>query len=374
VTVEGEFKPIEKITIESGIQSRMPCPYTFQQNGKAERKHIHVTEIGLTLLAQAKMPLHYWWKAFSTKVYLINRLPSSVNQNESPFSLLFEKKPDYDALKLFGCACYPCLKPYNQHKLQFHTTQCIFLGYNKSHKGYKCLNSHGRIFILRHMVFNENHFPFHNGFLDTRNSLKTLIGTIPIVLPSCSAGTTTSHTVESTHIKVNHQEGDLVSNEEQPTLGDLAANDDQPTLNDISIHANETTSHVNDTPEENNQQTQQDNTHWMQTRSKTRIFKPKLPYIGLLETNIEDKEPKNVNEVLLSPKWKTTMDAKFKALATNHTWILVPFQGQSGSLKLNRRQMTQLNEGKQNWLSKVFNKLWVLTMMKPLVQWSSPTR
>jgi len=192
-------------------------------------------------------------------------LPSLVNPNESLFSLLFGKKPDYDVLKLFGCAYYPCLKSYNQHKLQFHTTQCVLLGYIKSHKSYKCLNSHGRIFISRYEVFNENHFPFHDGFLDTRNSLKTLTGTIHIVLPSCPVGTITSHTVESTHKEVNHQEGDLVSNEEQPTLSDLAINDDQSTLNDISIHANEATSHVNDTlentPKENNQQTQQDNTH-----------------------------------------------------------------------------------------------------------------
>jgi len=137
--------------------------------------------------------------------------------------------------------------------------------------------------------------------------------TRPRPAPLPSLGTTTSHTVESTHKEVNHQERDLVSNEEQPTLGD------------ISIHVDEATSHVNDTPEENNQQTQQDNMHWMQTRSKREIYKPKLPYIGLLETDTEDKEPENVNEALLSPKWKAAMDAEFKALATNHTWTLVPF-------------------------------------------------
>ena len=56
---------------------------------------------------------------------------------------------------------------------------------------------------------------------------------------------------------MNHKKGDLVSNEEQPTLGELDVNDDQPTLSDIFIHADEATSHVNDTPEdtqkENNQ-------------------------------------------------------------------------------------------------------------------------
>ena len=67
----------------------------------------------------------------------------------------------------------------------------------------------------------------------------------------------------------------------------------------------------------------------MQTRSKTGIYNPKLPYIGLSKTDKEDKEPKNVNEALLSPKWKAYMDAEIKALTANHTWTLVPFQGQN---------------------------------------------
>jgi len=50
-----EFKPVQKIAIESKIQFRMSCPYTSQQNGRAERKYKHVTELGLTLLAQTKM-------------------------------------------------------------------------------------------------------------------------------------------------------------------------------------------------------------------------------------------------------------------------------------------------------------------------------
>jgi len=109
----GEYKVVQNRAIEAGIQFRMSCPYTSQQNGKAERKHRHIAEFGLTLLAQAKMPLHFLWEAFATTVYLINKLPSLVTQNESPYSLLFQKKSYYNSLKPFGCACYPCLKPYN---------------------------------------------------------------------------------------------------------------------------------------------------------------------------------------------------------------------------------------------------------------------
>lgn len=184
----GEFKGLQKIAQESGFQLRMSCPYTSQQNGRAERKHRHVVELGLTLLAQAKMPLYFWWEAFLTAVFLINRLPTPTIGNKSPYSPLFNKEPDYNNLKPFGCACYPCLKPYNAHKLQYHTTKCAFLGYSSSHKGFKCMNSNGRIFISRHVVFNEQDFPFHDGFLNKQISVNTFTEPASFFYPFVPAG------------------------------------------------------------------------------------------------------------------------------------------------------------------------------------------
>lgn len=40
-----------------------------------ECKHCHIVEIGLTLLAQASMPLRFCEEAFLKSVYIINRLP-----------------------------------------------------------------------------------------------------------------------------------------------------------------------------------------------------------------------------------------------------------------------------------------------------------
>ena len=107
------------------------------------------------------MPLKYWDEAFITATYLINRLPSKVIANTTPLERLYHQKPDYNSLKIFGCACYPNLRPYNRHKLEFRSTQCVFIGYRNLHKGYKCLEvATGRIYISRDIVFYETLFPF----------------------------------------------------------------------------------------------------------------------------------------------------------------------------------------------------------------------
>jgi hypothetical protein len=74
---------------------------------------------------------------------------------------LFGREPDYNFLRVFGCACWPNLRPYNAHKLEFRSKRCAFLGYSPLHKGYKCLDiSTGRVYISRDVIFDENVFPF----------------------------------------------------------------------------------------------------------------------------------------------------------------------------------------------------------------------
>lgn len=97
---------------------------------------------------------------FFTTTYLINILPSSSLSNNSPFLFLHFKLSYYKFLKAFGCSCFPHLRPYNSNKLTMHSKECIFLGYSSNHKGYKCLDPNGRVFISKYVLFNENKFPF----------------------------------------------------------------------------------------------------------------------------------------------------------------------------------------------------------------------
>lgn len=143
-----------------GMVFRHLCLYTHQQNGKSERKHKHIMETWLTLLAQASLPLLFWWHVFQTFVYLINKLSSFVLNFDTPFHRLFNKQPNYSKLKVFGCTVYLYLRPYHPHKFSYHSTKYVFLGYSLLHKGYMCVDSSGRLYIVLTLKFLENEFPF----------------------------------------------------------------------------------------------------------------------------------------------------------------------------------------------------------------------
>ena len=140
-----------------GIKQLLSCPHTPQQNGIAERKHRHITELGLSMLFDGKVPQKYWVEAFFTSSFLGNLLPSStLPNNKSPYEVLFNRKPEYSALRIFGSACYPSLRPYTANKLDPKSLQCVFLGYNEKYKGYRCLHPPtGRVYINRHVLFDE---------------------------------------------------------------------------------------------------------------------------------------------------------------------------------------------------------------------------
>ena len=144
-----------------GIIHQTSYPHTPQQNGISERKHRHIVETGLALLYRAHLPLNFWFYAFSTASFLINRLPSSVIGLISPWELVNGVSPSLSAFKTFACACYPYICPYNKHKLHPRFVECVFLGYPPLSKGYLCLDtSTNKVYITSYALFNENLFPF----------------------------------------------------------------------------------------------------------------------------------------------------------------------------------------------------------------------
>src|SRR5690606_24744027 len=86
-----------------GIVHQTSCPYTPQQNGVAERKNRHLMEVARSMMFHSNVPKRFWSDAVQTACYLINRVPTKILKNMSPFEVLNKNKPHIDHLRVFGC-------------------------------------------------------------------------------------------------------------------------------------------------------------------------------------------------------------------------------------------------------------------------------
>ena len=173
----GEFLYLRTFLENIGIHHRHSCSYTPQQNGRVEHKNRHIVEVGFSMLAPSSIPTSYWPYAFQYVVYLINRLLTIILHNKSPFKLLYNQSPSYALLWGFGCACFPFLRPLNQHKLQFHSKECILFSLGSHNKGYLCLNTQTSQIHISHDLPIFIPFPFlvpsHPIFTSSHSHLST---------------------------------------------------------------------------------------------------------------------------------------------------------------------------------------------------------
>ena len=95
-----------------GTLPQQSCPYTSQQNSRAERKHRHILDVVRTLLISTSLPECFWGEAALTAVHTINLILSPTTHNKSPFKFLYGQTPNYSSLRVFGYACFVSLPPH----------------------------------------------------------------------------------------------------------------------------------------------------------------------------------------------------------------------------------------------------------------------
>ena len=377
----GEFIALRSFLSINGITHLTTPPHTPEHNGISERKHRHIVETGLTLLGQASMPKSYWSYAFTTAIYLINRMPSDVIGGSSPYKRLFGQAPNYLKLRVFGCLCFPWLRPYASHKLDDRSAPCVFIGYSMIQSAYLCLNrTTGRIYTSRHVQFVESTFPFANPRETQSPSLEEStppsfasqmipvpISSLPLVQPSSYSPPTrdphlqrsmspatpspphspTSSPTCSTNRESQHQTREEQSQEaSSPNSLQLEPGPLSPTT--TSKSPSETTKSPstsnrpppnttpsssssapipspNPSPQPENQQPQEpQNQHPMRTRGKNNISKPIKKLTLAASLKAKSKIPSSVAEALRDPNWRKAMSDEFNAVLRNGTYELVP--------------------------------------------------
>lgn len=98
--------------------------------------------------------------AFHSAVFIINKLPTPIFHNKSPFEMVHHRKLYYNFLRASRCAYWLFLHPYNQHKMNFCLKNCICIDYSITYCCYKCLDVLiGKMYVSYHVIFYEYVFP-----------------------------------------------------------------------------------------------------------------------------------------------------------------------------------------------------------------------
>ncbi|RVW44081.1 Retrovirus-related Pol polyprotein from transposon TNT 1-94 [Vitis vinifera] len=289
-----------------GILHQSSCAHTPQQNGVAERKNRHLVETARTLLLHSHVPFRFWGDAILTACYLINRMPSSVLHDQIPHSLLFPDQPLYFLPpRVFGCTCFVHILTPEQDKLSAKAMKCLFLGYSRLQKGYRCysLETH-RYFISADVTFFEDS-PF---FSTTSESLPVSeVLPIPIVSPP--------EAMPPRPLQVYHRRPRVVAPlpfPEAPAdslpIPSASPAPALPSPHDLPIAVRKGT---------------------RSTRNPHPIYnflsyhRLSSPYSAFVSAISSVSLPKSTHEALSHPGWRQAMVDEMAALHSNGTWDLV---------------------------------------------------
>ncbi|XP_016513327.2 uncharacterized protein LOC107830311 [Nicotiana tabacum] len=307
---------------EKGIIHQTSCPHIPQQNGVVKRKHRHLPETTRALLFQSYLPIKFWGDCLLTATYLINRFPSPLLKNKSPYELLFGKAPTYSHLRSFGCLCYSTMPKIYRDKFHPRSIPCVFLGYPFAKKGYKLYNlTTQSCFVSRDVIFHEHIFPFLKPSPSPSLVLPSPLSPGHFSDDSTSSIPTSIPGHSSPPILPAHISPDSTSSL-SPSIPMPSPSIFTPDLSsDVSTSPLSSPAHISSTPSSD---------HPPLRRSSRLIMS--LPIFGTFSESVSFNattsqlhipEPYTYSQVVAVPEWQEAMRKEFEALEANRTWDIV---------------------------------------------------
>ncbi|GJS98228.1 zinc finger, CCHC-type containing protein [Tanacetum coccineum] len=132
----GEFTSNEftKYCKENGIARQLTAPYSPQQNGVVERRNRTVLSTTRSMMKAMKLPLTFWAEAVRHAIYILNRVPTRALIDKTPYEALYNRKPNLENLRIFGCTAYAKITIPHLKKLDDRSIPLIYLGVEEGSK------------------------------------------------------------------------------------------------------------------------------------------------------------------------------------------------------------------------------------------------
>ena len=232
-------------------------------------------------------------------------MSSSVLHDQIPHSILLPNQPLFCLpSRVFGCVCFVHILTLGQDKLSAKATKCVFLGYSRLQRGYRCYSPNiNRYFISANATFFED----SSSSIVCPPILDVL--SFPLVLPSPD--------FPSPPTDVVTQPLQVYTSRPRPPTGPLVGASSMPQSSPALVPQL-----YDDLPI----------VIWKSVRSTSNphpvynffIFhRLSLPYFAFVFTLSSISTPRSTSEALSHPSWKQAMAKEMNALYSNCTWELV---------------------------------------------------
>lgn len=185
--------------------------------------------------------------------------------------------------------------------MDFRSAPCTFLGYSPLHHGYRCLDtSTDRIYIARHVRFNENVFPFKRPPPPSTTPAATYVSSLPSFIPDPTSTTTIDDSPPTTPPA-------------SPITTPLAASP-PITTETTSTKSFNTSPDATPPPPPRTRPP-----HLRPNPKRTTPYSPSAYHATPSNT-----EPTSFSVASKSQEWRNAMSKEYTALIKNGTWTLVP--------------------------------------------------
>ncbi|XP_074265296.1 uncharacterized protein LOC141587721 [Silene latifolia] len=305
-----------------------------QHNGRVERKHRHLLDIARALRLHSNLPLKFWGDCLLTATYLINKMPSSVLQWQTPYEVLFTEKPSYSDLRVFGCLYYGTMPPTVKDKFSKRARKSVFIVYPFNQKGYKLYDLEDHIvYTCRDVVFKETLFPYYR--LDSSIDHHTPM--LPVVtymveftdwfLPADHESVPSTYSITSSNAANNDLSTDQAVNEIIPEADNTTTDPNTDLL--IQADSNHNVVRKSDRPKRPS--VLLNNFVLSKAKSKSLALHTQVindlvnydkEYLYSLCNVVETLEPSSYTQAKSYDKWVEAMSQKLQALEQNNTWEL----------------------------------------------------
>ncbi|KAK2353155.1 putative mitochondrial protein [Trifolium repens] len=301
-----------------GIIHQSSCAHTPQQNGVAERKNRHLVETARTLLLHHNVPSRFWGDAIVTACHLINRMPSSVLQDQIPYTIL---NPEHDLypipLRVFGCTCFVHDLSPGKDKLSAKSLKCIFLGYSRIQKGYRCFCPQLQRYIVSADVTFFETSPFFSASVPPDENCTSDVRVIPSIIPtpivthidSPAQSPISTHPPLRVYQRRTHRPSEIRDDIDPPTPSPAAI--DPPAMSPALEHPIALRKGI---------RSRHPNPKYACVLNYDRLSTSYVSFVSALDyVSI----PKSTGEAMTDPNWRQAMVEEMAALHSNNTWDIV---------------------------------------------------